>query len=835
MAEEKRDILTFVNSGVDALREALKYATEKAGKDFAEVVNEFTELHDTFAPRFGKLLVDRQNTIQRAQEILETPGISEDPTALVQKFIDESIFTMPSASEIPTDPKIAPIDKRLAGPAVQLTVPAQSARYITSAMTGYNTPISPVVRGVSQKFISILSESPEEFVVDEKESEGFCSAYLCGLLKLPTDKFLNKALTIQLTGDKQALIVSAEGQQQKIDYFGCHVRERDKMTEYYVQDEEDPNKFTTLLADGSFGIKAISTLMLDFEDGNGKGSKKKKAQSYINTIDVFTGELTYDNPQTRQTRGIPAPKVTLTKQDGSTCEVDQIPLLTPRVSSFQEYIKNAQGGKINAFILDMYVLGLGVQSANKSGRPFSETGKLPVFVPKTALLEDVVAVVDFFSALEDTLGLKSKTLQVNLMIEEALMVLNQLAALLYLYNEHRLAGKNNGFLDLTGSLLELFRKFFKLSKLPINTIDGLKGSKNIAAYEHLGTELGFFLRFYKIIQDGKGMETEYQNGPKSYTATAERYQKEGINASWAATLLSAIATAVKLNLQSPEKLSAMYDSYRRPTPEKLLESYQNLLIPFLNPSTMLLPQDKIKDSTYINAELLKNTYLTLDSTRQSIEEGLGATGVTWQGKTEMSDAAVLRILQAHINIWIQSGLVSEKQVETALLKAGEISKSEGHKVSPIVREACDKLTVPRLVENRMKKHFGLVLDVIVDGVQQYHKLKEPMQPLMQASQVSESSDGPLPVATPTALLRPGFFRAQSVTSSTDPSLASIAEDTGASSPLSDSSDTSPALSPTETFFNALDDAKQHPSQSDATTADDSSEDSSTPGPTTFSP
>lgn len=610
----------------------LKEIAEAAGLDWQNVQEKFKKIHDNFNPVYKQHLQVRSNKLKESDEIIKQAFQSSDDKAddnvvneLIPALENAGILTYPTSQDLtdhPVEQRV--VDRRLPGPGAQLPCPADSDKFSSKAEQSLFSPID--------KLLKKLGKNKWEYLTD--------------VLKLPED-ISNQALTFRLivSDDKSATLQLKTNTGTTYDVPNFYYA-KGQHKQIYIAHNDYNNKYLRLDIDQHRELEQLAvtnamTTMPDCEDG---ASLVKQAAAWHSILCTFTGTLDYATVNTHRTS--PERTKTLIDNTGKELIIPNVPLPIPRAVGLHRTLTNADGNEVREFIINIFVFACAYQAAKSQDKSVSEVDMLPVFLPKRMSVAELATDFALFTAVEQATGLVTGTLRGLIMDEEFSMTLNLLPAMHDANQKKRLIGTNTGFLDWMASFMDFF-----MHAAPFNTIAELASSENKKVYEELNTLIAYYHDLYENGSAGKGMLTEYKNLERAFSKQPTVYAKSGANATWFAEPESATATSSALFKLSKEKLSSKVQKIGKLSPQQLLDKVKVLHQILLDPRKAAMPENQRKNQDLIGQELKANMYKLTASAYEVIEKLKGASAVTYEGMTEMSDFAVIRLLVNHTNNW----------------------------------------------------------------------------------------------------------------------------------------------------------------------------------------
>ena len=351
--------------------------------------------------------------------------------------------------------------------------------------------------------------------------------------------------------------------------------------------------------------------------------------------------------------------INFTGADGSAQTVKGTSLMSVRNVSLHMYTDmiTVDGKRIPERMLGVLLTTL-IATAHDKGSdvrgPNSRKGYVYQVTPKLQTAEEVAEQVRFFEAVEERLGLAKNTMLIGIMNEELGMTL-QLAEALQSARS-RVFFTNTGFLDRTGSQIRV-----QTHAGPVDARDDLTKAVFNTSYEMHNVDVSLRAGVHNQGKIGKGMQVK-NRAMAEMMEIKINHPMSGGNTAW-------------VPAPNPSHLHSMH--YHMIDVDQVQRTMEDSLSPSISRQDLLnfpvLDGNKVAAQTAKEELLLSYAHSMVAYVEPWVHRGIGCSGVpNFSQIEETKDRATERIDGAIIANWKLHGVVTQTEIEEAVIKATNI-------------------------------------------------------------------------------------------------------------------------------------------------------------------
>ena len=691
-------------------------AVEGTGRTADEVFRILGDLVEQFGPRNRELLARREEVQSRIDDYYRekrnggwrpTPEAAAQDAADLERFMIDIGYLSPSA----------PIDFRMTTPQLDAEMDQNGPELVTPV-----TNASMVVGGANARWGSLydayfLSDVHPEIDRDEQrparlrmvveETNAYLDEHVAGWDGGVRFDDIGRYSVSRGEGGRYELVAHTRDErqaklQEPSKFTGFNLDDNGDLSDFYLSD--NGLRIQIQLYDGGvvdsgngqfrdLVVESALTNIIDFEDAVTVVDAEDQAAALRNYLGVIRGDL-----QAHGSRGnlktINSDR-TYTDADGNTQTLKGTSLMSVRNVSLHMYTGavTLNGEEVPERMVGLLLTTLIATSHDKgtNGEARGDgSGDLPVrgpnssrgFVyqvtPKLCTAEEVAEQMRLFEAIEERLGLASGTILIGIMNEELGMTL-QLADALKA-SQNRTFFINTGFLDRTGSQIRV-----QMQAGPVDLRDDLTAATYNTSYERHNVDVGIQTGIHKSGKIGKGMQVRNR-------AMAEMLQvkinhpRTGGNTAWVPAPYPSDLHSMHYHMVDVDEVQqAMEDAPAQNVGRDALLSFP------------VLDASKLDNADVKESLVMRYIHSMVAYAEPWVNRGIGCSGVlNFDRVEEMKDRATERIDSAVLANWRLHDVISQADIEQALVKVAEIldgqnASLEGYEPLADTQEKRDQL------------------------------------------------------------------------------------------------------------------------------------------------
>ena len=461
-------------------------------------------------------------------------------------------------------------------------------------------------------------------------------------------------------------------------FFGFNLNDQGDLDEFYLEDNglrilfqlyeggrvnEENGQFRDLF------VESAITNIVDFEDAVAVVDAEDLVESLRNYLGLIRGDLVgYGSRGNRKALNSDR---TCTGADGQPATLKATSLMSVRNVSLHMYtgIVKVGGQEVPERILGLWLTTLIATSHDKGSDgearsdgsgplptrgPNSSRGLVYQVTPKLQTSEEVAEQVRLFESIESRLGLVPGVILIGIMNEELGMTLQLSDALRAAQN--RVFFTNTGFLDRTGSQIRA-----QMHAGPVDLRDDLTQETFNVSYERHNVDVSLRAGVNRHGKIGKGMQVRNRAMAEMLERKID-HPRTGGNTAWVPAPYPSDLHSMHYHMIDVDEVHrVMLDS-----PALNIDRVSLLTFP-------LLKEEKVADPA-IKADLtLRYAHSMVAYVEPWVRRGIGCSGVpNFDQIEEMKDRATERIDGAILANWRLHGVISQSDVERAIIGAAEV-------------------------------------------------------------------------------------------------------------------------------------------------------------------
>ena len=665
---------------------------EGTGRTADEVFRVLGDLVERFGPRNRELLARREEVQGRIDDYYRekrsggwrpTPEAAEQDAADLERFLIDIGYLSPSK----------PVDFRMTTPQLDAEMGQNGPELVTPV-----TNASMAVGGANARWGSLydayfLSDVHPEIDRDEQrparlrmvveETNAFLDEHVARWDGGVRFDDVARYSVSRGDGGRYELVAHTRDErearlQEPGTFVGFNLDEDGQLSDFYLSDNGlrlQIQLYEGGVVDSGNGqfrdlvVESALTNIIDFEDAVTVVDAEDLVMALRNYLGVIRGDLlAYGSRGNLKTINSDR---TMTDADGNTQTLKATSLMSVRNVSLHMYtdVVALNGEEVPERMVGLLLTTLIASSHDKgsNGEDRAEgSGPLPVrgpnssrgFVyqvtPKLQTAEEVGEQMRLFAAIEERLGIASGTILIGIMNEELGMTL-QLADALRA-SQSRVFFINTGFLDRTGSQIRV-----QMQAGPVDVRDDLTQATYNTSYERHNVDVGIQTGIHKQGKIGKGMQVRNR-------AMAEMLQRKidhprtGGNTAWVPAPYPSDLHSMHYHMVDVDEVQrTMEDSPAQNVGRDALLSFP------------VLDVSKLAGADVKENLVMRYIHSMVAYAEPWVNRGIGCSGVlNFDRVEEMKDRATERIDSAVLANWRLHDVISQADIEQALLNVAEI-------------------------------------------------------------------------------------------------------------------------------------------------------------------